>query len=205
MHRPACSPPQLTSKATRARLAAALLAAPAIRVAAASGSQAKDYGVQVEGACDDRVASTTLTGHINGCRQNGLKLVAGTLDCAGHQISGPGDHAELVGVRIDRGCGAEVARNRLRRDRAEHPALVESHGDVFADNVLGKSKESAIIPHDDVVAGGIVTKAGTCFELAGAYDGQASGVHVDRCRPRQEREAGGRMPSNNVVSVIRDR
>lgn len=321
--------PLPSSSSTARRVRRALAVATAALLATAGSTPAKDCGGAVPCACGDRVvASTTLSGHLNSCREDGLTLVAGTLDCAGHRITGPGDRTAYVGIRIDRGHGAEVrncavrnfgrgvyvdggsdnrvtrsvvfsnrvgvwlgdgatrtqvvddevrdnreqgvhigagtsdtlvARNRLIQNRTENVTLLETRGNVVVDNLLDKSREAAITlkhavdntflrnvvvqrpivlrgassgnvfedndlasgrfsfkadedavtgwtyPHGNSVAGGSITKGGTCFDFVGAYDNQASGVHVDSCRPSQEREAGGLMPHGNVVSVIRDR
>lgn len=325
----ACRLPSSPSHEALRRFRRTLLAATATLLATTTAATAKDCGGAVACACGDRVvASTTLAGHLNSCRQDGLTLIAGVLDCAGHQITGPGDRTAFVGIRIDRGQGAEVrncwvrnfgrgvyvdggsdnrversvlfsnrvgvwlgdgatrtqivddevrdnreqgihvgagtsdnlvARNRLVQNRTENVSLLETRGNVVADNVLDKSREAAIAlkhavdntflrnvlvqrpivlrgassgnvfednqlasgrfsfkadedavkgwtyPHGNSVAGGSITKGGTCFDFVGAYDNEASGVHVDGCRPAQEREAGGLMPHGNVVGVIRDR
>ena len=104
----------------------------------------------------------------------------------------------------------------LRNVIAKRLILVRgnSSGNLFEDNVLqsgrftfkGQQDDAGgwTFPHDNVVRRGSLAKGGTCFEFVGAYNNSASGVHVDNCRPIQEREAGGMVPFGNVVSVIKD-
>ncbi len=84
----------------------------------ASNAGAADCGGPVPCACGDRmVESTTLEADLNGCQQAGLTVASGVLDCAGHQISGPGDRTLWDGVELDVAADAEVRNCRIRNFR----------------------------------------------------------------------------------------
>jgi parallel beta-helix repeat protein len=57
-------------------------------------------------------------------------------------------------------------------------------------------------PHDNVVTGGSVKKASTCFEFVGAYDNTVDGTVIDSCEPYDLDEAGGQQATGNQVDVI---
>jgi len=89
----------------------------------------------------------------------------------------------------------------------------DSDGNVFRDNDLenGSFGFAAIEedgtwrhPNGNVVAGGQISKASTCFEFIGAYENSATDVVVDTCAATQEKPAGGLIPFGNQVAVIRE-
>lgn len=97
---------------TAAGRASALLALAWLVPVNAFGAQC---GGAVECQCGDEVVeSTTLTAHLNGCTDLGLRVTSGTLDCADHQISGPGDPTDTPGIWIDGGSGVTVQNCRVR-------------------------------------------------------------------------------------------
>lgn len=292
--------------------------------AAGTAGPAGQCGGTVPCKCGDQVvASTTLGADLNGCRRRGLTLVAGVLDCAGHQVAGPGDRTRGEGIWIAAASGAavrncivrnfgkgilvdggsdnliednevfsnrvgvwigdgatriEVRGNRVHDNRdegvhigggtsdnlvienelvanaTENLYLITTSRNRVIDNLLDRSSEAAILlkhsddnyfaknvlakrgiavrgdssgnvfeknqllagrfsfeafeeelgwtfPHGNTVRGGRVIKAGTCFLFAGAYGNQVTSVLADRCRPMQEKEAGGLTPYGNRVDL----
>lgn len=313
--------------------ALAAIAALALVLTSAGEAASKDCGGAVACACGDRVvASVTLSGDLNGCDAGGLVLATGVLDCAGRQLSGPGDRTETVGIKVSgpsgngaqgatvkncnvrnfgrgielRGGGGNtisantifdneigiwfsaassgntiednyvhdnrdegihigsgatgnvVAENAFVNNRTENVYLLGSSGNVVRNNTLDGAKAAAIFvknasrnvfleneildrnvvlrgdadenvfvaneledgyftlsadeetdgnwryPNGNRVTGGRIIKAGTCFELAGAYDTIASEVVVGTCQAKQEIEAGGVVPYGNEIAVIRE-
>jgi hypothetical protein len=88
----------------------------------------------------------------------------------------------------------------------------DSSGNVFADNDVAsgffhfEAVEDAGVwtyPHDNQVVGGVVRKAGTCFEFSGAYANSVADTLVDTCQAKQEKSQGGLEPYDNVVHVLR--
>lgn len=102
---------------------------------------AKDCGGAVACECGDRVVSSViLTGHLDSCDADGLILEAGVLDCADHQISGPGDSSSYGGVVVE-GDGATLRNCRVRNFgdgvRVEGAAAALLTGNVVFDNRHG--------------------------------------------------------------------
>lgn len=95
-------------------LAAALL------VLGSAAAEAKDCGGGIACACGDRViADVTLPQSLNNCLNDGLVVAAGTLDCLGRQIAGPGDQTSTIGIYVAgfNGSGATGAKVRNCRVR----------------------------------------------------------------------------------------
>lgn len=110
-----CSLISSPAAARRRTLGALLCVAGLLALLVAAPARAGSCGGAVPCVCGDTViANTVLSGDLNGCRDDGLRLVAGSLDCAGHQISGPGDHSDTTGVHIDGGSDIIVQNCRLR-------------------------------------------------------------------------------------------
>lgn len=88
----------------------------------------------------------------------------------------------------------------------------DSQGNVFENNFIDSAyfrfaalEESGgwTYPHANEVSGGRILKASTCVEFDGAYGNTVAGVEVDTCRAYEEKQAGGLIPYDNSVSVIR--
>ncbi|HEY8515898.1 MAG TPA: NosD domain-containing protein [Candidatus Binatia bacterium] len=310
---------------------AAMAVATALPMVCATAAHAKDCGGAVACECGDRVvASVVLPQNLNNCSGDGLVVAAGVVDCQGHQIAGPGDRTDTVGVlirgfnasgaqgaavrncrvrnfgrgiEIDGGSGNTVAnnvvfsneigiwlgdatannvvednhvrdnrdegihvgsgahgnqvrRNTLVNNKTENLYVIGAHGNSLTDNVIDDSDTAAVLlkdsddnellrndirdravlvrgdsngnvfgdnvlgagyyhfqafkgdngwgyPHDNHVVGGSIIKASTCFELNGAYANTFTGVLVDSCRIREEKELGGLVPHDNVFDVTR--
>ncbi len=294
-------------------------------------AEAKDCGGGIACACGDRVvAAATLSQSLNNCLGDGLVLAAGSIDCLGRQIAGPGDQTDAVGIRIagfnssgatgavvrncrvrnfgrgieiDSGSGNtldnnvvfnnhigiwlgdgtsgnhltgnhirdnrdegvhvgasthdnvidgnefvnnsnenlylidttnnQVTGNELRESGSASILLKNASDNTFTDNqvfdrpihVRGGSSNNDFVgngvssyyrfqaneesagswtyPHHNVVEGGAIAKASTCFEFEGAHDNTVTGVEVDTCRAFEEKERGGLVPFGNSVDVIR--
>jgi Periplasmic copper-binding protein (NosD) len=141
---------------------AAVLATALASLVIASPAAAKECGGGVQCACGDRmVASTTLTEDMTNCLGDGLEIRAGTLDCNGHQIAGPGHRKQVDGIWINRAAGV-VVRNCVVRNFGNGILIDNSadslvdHGEVF-DNTVGvwvgrgsvRNEIRAVLAHDN--------------------------------------------------------
>jgi parallel beta-helix repeat protein len=71
--------------------------------------------------------------------------------------------------------------------------------EAFDDPILGWT-----FPHGNLVEGGAIAKATTCFTFNGAFDNHASGVVVDRCLPVSSSTVGGQEPVDNTADLCGD-
>jgi hypothetical protein len=86
----------------------------------------------------------------------------------------------------------------------------DSSGNVFQNNQLYNGRFSFLAikedttwtyPHGNIVRGGRVLKAGTCFMFIGAYENTATEVLADNCRAMQQKEGGELVPYGNSVEL----
>ena len=138
-----------TSCVSRARGVAAVACAIALSFFVARAS-AKDCGGAVECECGDRVtASTTLGGDLNNCPARGLELRSGVLDCAGHQIAGPGDRLVAEGIALVSAVGAQVLNCDVRNfgigvyiDGGSDNVI--SHNNIFSNQIGVRIGDGAV-------------------------------------------------------------
>lgn len=126
----------------RARLLPSLAAfsALALLLAAAPDATAKDCGGAIACACGDRVvAPTTLSQSLNNCLGDGLVVAAGSVDCLGRQIAGPGDKTATTGIRIigfnSSGATGVVVRNCRVRNFGRGIEIDSGSGNTLENNV----------------------------------------------------------------------
>ena len=99
-------------------LAASIAGAALATLVTAAPALAGVCGNAVHCECGDVIVGhAILERDLNGCREDGLRLASGTLDCDGHQISGPGDSTAFVGVKLDGGSDLTVSNCRIRNFR----------------------------------------------------------------------------------------
>jgi len=127
----------------RARLFPTLVALPALAMvlSLATTATAKDCGGGIVCACGDRVvAPTTLTQSLNNCLGDGLVVAAGSIDCLGRQIAGPGAQTQATGIRIIgfNGSGATgvVVRNCRVRNFGRGIEVDSGSGNTLENNVV---------------------------------------------------------------------
>ncbi len=129
--------------------------------------------------CGDRVvASVVLSGHLDGCDGNGLVLQGGILDCADHQISGPGDNTTFAGVVVE-GDGTVVRNCRVRN---------------FGDGIRLEGATSAEVSTNVVFSNrhGIWVGSG------------ASGTVIDGNEVRDNEDEGIHLGSGTTGSAVRN-
>lgn len=147
---------------------AAQLTLVALALGGSAPAGAADCGGSVACQCGDRVvASITLPGHLDSCPGDGLTLVSGVLDCADHQISGPGDNTSTAGVILE-GNGVTLQNCRLRNfgdgARVEGALGASILNNVAFDNA-----------HGIWVGGGAF---GTVIDGNEVRDNQDEGIHL---------------------------
>lgn len=133
--------PAMRVSARGRRVGLELLATATLLLVAGRSGFAKDCGGPTPCSCGDRVvASSTLDTDLNGCDVSGLTVVAGVLDCAGRQISGPGDRTDTVGIEIAGVAGAgatgAVVQNCRVRNFGRGIEIRGGSGNVLRANTL---------------------------------------------------------------------
>ncbi|MBM4269623.1 MAG: right-handed parallel beta-helix repeat-containing protein [Deltaproteobacteria bacterium] len=130
---------------------------------------AGDCGGAVVCSCGDRVvASVTLNDDLNGCDENGLILETGILDCANHQISGPGDRTDWAGVVVEGAVGATVKNCRIR-NFGDGVRIDGGSGNRVIDNEIFSNR------HGVWLGDGATSNF---IEQNEVHDNQDEGVHV---------------------------
>lgn len=136
---------------------------------AAGDVLAADCGGAVACQCGDRmIADYTLPGDLNSCPGVGLRVVAGVLDCADHQVSGSGEPSEEPGLWLDNATGASV-RNCRVRNYTDGILVDGGSGNVVADNVVFNNV------HGIWVGSGAT---GTVIEGNEVRDNSDEGIHL---------------------------
>jgi len=110
-------------------------------LATPEAARAKDCGGAVACACGDRVVlPTTLSQSLNNCLGDGLIVAAGTVDCLGRQIAGPGAQSSAVGIRIigfnGNGASGAVVRNCRVRNFGRGIEIDSGSNNTLENNVV---------------------------------------------------------------------
>ena len=148
-----------------------------------SRAEANDCGASVACACGDRVvASVVLDGDLNNCLGTGLTLAAGVLDCAGHQIAGPGDHSTAIGVVVSGFTGAGASGATVQNCRIRnfwHGVEIDSgSGNTLKNNVIF-SNEVGVWVGDGATASQLLANSVRDNDDEGVHlGGQTSGALV---------------------------
>ncbi len=120
---------------------------------------------------------------------------------ANNTITGPA----AAGIYVKHSERNHFIGNQVRDSRVT--VRGRSSGNAFAHTTIfgaGFSFETheGGHPHDNVVVGGAVVGADTCFRFAGAYDHDVSRVLVSHCTPAVMVAADGQSATGNVVEVV---